>query len=156
MDLDRDNAGFSTVEVIVVTLIFSLLATLAVPKVADTYRKYSYVSAFGDLQHAIRFAQLRSMAGEGDDVFSIRLNAGAGGSFILFKGTDFGGRDTAYDETYALPGFLALSDTIADDDIIFERVTGKTADTGSISINWTGAGQIRTISLNAAGAVDTQ
>lgn len=148
------SRGFSTVEMLVVIAVLALLVGVTVPKVANFYQRWTLDGAAHDLTSALRLAQSKSVQGEGDAVWSVRIVSGAGGEFTLFEGSNFGARDTAFDETYTLPSFLTVSETISGQDVIFTRTEGSSATTGTITISWPDGGLSRGVTINTLGTVD--
>lgn len=148
------QSGFSLIEALLVVALFVIIVAATSPRLVDSYHRYRLEALTQDLVHTIRYAQNKSMTGRDDDVYSLHLVNGVGGSFILYKGDDYGARDSSFDEIHSLPSAFSLTDTIADPDIIFAKVEGSTTDTGTLTIAWPDGNQSRTISLNAAGRVD--
>lgn len=148
------QSGFSLIEALLVVALFVIIVAATSPRLINSYHRFRLEAYTQDLAHAIRFAQNKSMTGRDNDVYSIRLENGLGGRFTLYKGDDYAARDTGYDEVHNLSPAFSLTDTIVDTDIIFTKIEGSTADTGTITISWPAGSQSRTLSLNAAGRVD--
>lgn len=152
--INRGQSGFSLIEVLLVVALFVIIIATSSPRLISSYHRYRLEASTQDLVHAIRFAQNKSMTGRDGDVFSVHLVNGQGGSFTLYKGDNYGSRDTGFDEVHELPTAFTLADTIVDADIIFAKIEGGTTDTGTISIQWVDGNQSRTISINSVGRVD--
>lgn len=145
--------GFTLVELLLVLGIFVILTVAATPRFTNVYNRYSIDARRQDLVHALRIAQNKTMNGADDDVYSVQITPGDGGSFTIFKGTDYAGRDTDFDEVHTLPDSINLSDTVSDNEINFAQ-NGETTDTGEITLTW-GQGSVSyTIDINAAGRID--
>lgn len=146
--------GFTIVELLITIGVMSLLIAAATPNFVNFYQKWLLDSYAADLSSTVRLAQNKSMTGEDDAVFSIHLVAGNGGSFTMFKGTDFAGRNVAYDEAYVLPSAFSLAETVTGSDLLFTRTEGSTTTTGLVTLTWTDGGLSHGISVNSAGTVD--
>ncbi|MBU0646084.1 prepilin-type N-terminal cleavage/methylation domain-containing protein [Patescibacteria group bacterium] len=150
----REQSGFSLIEALLVVALFVIIFAATSPRLISSYHRYRLEASTQDLVHTIRYAQNKSMTGRDNDVYSIRLVNGAGGSFVLYKGDDYDARDASFDEVHELPAAFSLTDTIADADIIFTRLEGGTTDTGTLTIAWPDGNQSRSLSLNPTGRVD--
>jgi hypothetical protein len=144
------------VEALVILGVFVLIFAAYVPSLLDQYSRFQLEANASDLVHALRLAQSRSMMSETDDTFGMHLVPGPAGSFTLFKGDSFALRDASYDEVHALPANLSLSETVAGSDILFARIEGTTAGTGTVTVSLPAAGLSRTVGINAAGTIDPQ
>ncbi len=150
----KSSAGFSAVELLVVLGITALLIGVSIPKVWNALHRSGLSSAQQDLVHALRRTQSLTVQSQGDSVWSVHLLSGVGGSFIVYKGDDYAGRDTDYDETFAIPSFVTLSSTTPDSDITFAKGFGGTTDEGTVMLQWSEGGLSNTVDISSAGIID--
>ena len=146
--------GFSIVELLVVVGMISILVVLISPKMVNFYNTYQMDALSQDLVQTIRLADMRAMQSEGSSQYSVHLVSGAGGSFTLYRGTNFSSRDTNYDEVHTLPSSLQLNYSGTGPDINFTKLEGITANTGSITLTWPDGNQTKTVTVNGFGVVD--
>ncbi|MDD4989423.1 MAG: type II secretion system protein [Candidatus Pacebacteria bacterium] len=148
------SRGFSLVELLVVVGILAILVVVVGPKVVGFYSAYQLDTLSQDLVQTIRLADMRAMQSEGSSPYSVHLVNGSGGSFTLYRGTNFASRDTNYDEVHSLPNSLSLTYSGAGPEINFTKLEGITANTGSITITWPDGNQSKTVTVNSYGVVD--
>ncbi len=148
------RAGFSAVELLVVLGVMALLIGVSIPKVWNALHRAGLSAAQQDLVHALRRTQSLTTQSKGDSVWSLHLVTGAGGGFTVYKGNVYATRDSAYDETFTLPGYVTLDTTTSDTDITFQKGFGGTSDAGIISLEWSDGGLTKTVELSTAGVVD--
>lgn len=145
--------GFTLIEIVLVVAFFVLLVAAATPAYVEFTAKYQLDTNGRDLEQLLRTAQNLSMATRDDDTYGVHFVSGAGGEFVLFKGASYATRDTTTfgEISYALPGSIALSETVTGDDVVFTMVDGTTDDVGTVVL--TGRSGTRTVTLNEAGLV---
>lgn len=156
MDLFQpsDKRGYTVVELVLVIGILAILIAASVPAFTSFTSRYQADTQSQDLAQLLRIAQNKSMVSEDDSQFGVHLVTGDGGSFTLFKGSTYAGRDLSFDEeVHTLPNGTSLTDTITGDDVIFTKVEGSTVNTGVITITQ-GAGGSHTVTINEVGMVD--
>lgn len=154
--LSATRGGFTIVELIVTLAIFVLLVAAATPAYTTFFVKYQLVTKASDLRELLRTAQGLSMANLGDDTYGVHYATGTGTTYVLFKGASYASRDLSYDElSTTLPNSVSLTSTVSGSDVVFTKVEGSTGDEGTITLTSSG-GDVRTITVNAAGTVDLQ
>ncbi len=139
--------GFTLVEVMVVVAIVAVLAFLAAALSASSYTKTQLSVETDDLILVLRRAQSRTVAGYQDGTWGIHLT---GTGYTLFKGTTYAGRDTAYDEAHTYPPTITGTGLT---DVIFDFRTGKTSNTGTITLTLSVDGTTGTVSVNSNGRI---
>jgi Tfp pilus assembly protein FimT len=148
--------GLTLLEMLITVGIVTALFLAAVPSFWNFLNTYQMDALANDLAQVLRLAQQKSMSGEADDVWSVHLVSGSGGSFTLYRGSTYASRDTNYDEVHDLPSSLTLTYTVPDADITFVKIEGTTTDTGDVTITWPGSGEFWTVNVNEVGRVDFQ
>lgn len=76
----------------------------------------------------IRRAQLSAREGKGDSVWGVELSAN---QITVFKGANYAGRDTLYDQSLGMPAGVVMSGLT---EIVFDKLTGNTTNTGTITL----------------------
>ena len=99
--------------------------------------------AAATLAQTTRRAGVLARASDGDTNWGVYVEAG---NLILFKGINYAGRDSSYDENYEVPLILVISGT---QEYIFSKFTGYPLSAGSTTLTLNN--ETRTISINAKG-----
>ena len=125
------QVGFTLIELLVVVAIFSLLAALVLPTFIFYQRQSLLDSATQEVSSALRLAQNKTLSSEGASPFGIYFETG---KFTIFKGTTYsvGSPDN---EVHVLnPGLQISEINFSGSAVIFNRLTGATANSGSLKI----------------------
>ena len=147
------NWGFSLIEVLVAVSVLTILAGLIAPGFSFFKRQSAIDSATQEIIHALRFAQNKTLASEGDSNFGVYFETN---KFIVFKGLLYSASATD-NEIHNLDSSLSISainfgGAVAY--IVFERLTGTTANYGSLVVGQTGdVSQNKTIYIDQSGIV---
>ncbi|OGY90710.1 MAG: hypothetical protein A3B31_02605 [Candidatus Komeilibacteria bacterium RIFCSPLOWO2_01_FULL_53_11] len=128
------NAGLTFLEMIIVVTLFLII-------VASTIPRFFRNSAFGqdqtyqtaqDIAHLIGIAQSNAASNRDNDHWGMHLvdngttDCGSTSTVdcaVLYKGNSFSGRDTAYDQTYVIPGTDGIGESSVFD-FYFNKHTG--------------------------------
>jgi len=151
--------GVTLVEIVITTTIIVALAALSIPLYANFQSESLLDTTSEDIVQTLREAQTRAMAGDGDRPWGVNFAVvGDDAEFTLFRGVDYTNRDADYDRvgiladslTFSVLDFLNGSTTV-----VFQKIRGTTLNFGSLTLTSTN-GDVATISVNAAGAVDAR
>lgn len=138
------RTAFTIVEILLVTGIVAVIGAFAIP----SYRYYQIVSdldrASDQVTHALYRARQLSMNNVQDSVWGVRVPEG-----VLFSGTAFATRDTAWDEAYPMPSGITASGL---GEVSFSRTKGAPSATGSIVLTAVN-GLVRVIAVMSEGGV---
>ncbi len=156
LSFTNKSGGLTLVEILVVVAILTALTIAIIPKALRVYTPYQLDATEQDLAQVVRLAQTRAMQSEGSNPYSVHLVPGAGGSFTLYRGTDYASRDINYDEAHVLPSALSLSYTLPGTEINFTKLEGVTTNVGSITLSWPDGNLSKTLTINSFGVVDRQ
>lgn len=140
--------GFSLIELLLVIAIMSLIVGISIPFYQSFQLSSQIDTTTNEIVGSLRRAQIRSMASDFDDSWSVRI--GTNNQITIYKGLDFNTRDTNYDETFEIAPTITISGVT---DVNFDKLTGKTLDIGNINLQSTG-GTSQTISVNTHGEID--
>lgn len=141
------STGFTLVEMLLSVSIIGTLAMLSLP-VYNSYIAHNDLDMTGQqVASVLRRAQVYARAMEQDSAWSVRVDTS---SIILFRGTDFSTRNTAFDETVSIPDTVVASGL---SEVQFSKFAALPNTTGSITITGN-AGNTRVITVNAKGRVD--
>lgn len=147
------NWGFSLIEVLIAVSVLIILTGLIAPGFSFFKRQSIIDGATQEIIHALRLAQNKTLASEGDSNFGVYFEAN---KFVLFKGLTYSASATD-NEVHNLDSSLSISSINfggAVAYIVFERLTGTTANYGSLVVGQTGdASQEKTIHIDQSGVV---
>ncbi len=130
--------GFSYIEVLITIGVLGIIFVGSIP-IFKSFQKNSDLEIdTGKIVSKLRLAQKKTVSSVGESQWGVYLDAIAvPGEIILFKGSSFATRDSAYDET------SKLLDTVQFDsvdifgggtEVVFERLTGMTSQAGTTTI----------------------
>lgn len=150
--------AFTLLELIIIMAIITMAASLNF-----AMHRYLLADTLLDIKtheiiETLKLTQIRSITGYKNSPWGIYFKKTNGGTdqYIIFKGTSYNSRDTAYDLASDLPAsisFNTITLTGGGTEIIFTKTTGKTSQAGSIQIK-NNQNSIRTITINGQGALD--
>lgn len=149
MNIQRQQSGFTFIEVLLVIGLLGLLAALAIP----FYQSFQVTSELDNTTHEIistlREAQSKAMASQGWQAWGVHF---ANREFILFQGSAYNPADPVNRAT-AVPGVLSID--AEHKDVIFSAVNGTTSTMGKIGIRAT-SGRSHYLIINELGVVDEE
>ncbi len=125
------TAGFSAIEVLVVIAILSVLALIGVVQFAE-HRTGTVLRTTADTLAAhLEEARTNALAGKSGDAHGVFI---APDAYTVFIGTTYD-PDAAANETHPVDAGVVLETDIANDTVVFSRVTGAVAHPGTIRIS---------------------
>jgi prepilin-type N-terminal cleavage/methylation domain-containing protein len=146
VNFKKINTGFSLVELIMVIGIFSLIISISTSGF-NSFKSHSNLAiGVGGVVEAIRLAQSSAQSGKGDSAWGVKILSD---EVVVFKGSDYSGRDTSFDEHLNFQGGVSASGL---SEIIFEKITGKTVNVGDVFISNTSGEQ--KLSINSFGTIN--
>ncbi len=140
------RGGFTLLEVLLSISILALLAGLSLPVYQSFLARNDIDIAATTIANGLQRARLYAQTMQYDTTWGVSVQSN---TMTLFKGANFAARDTAYDETYAIPSNITATGA---SEIVFAKVTATPSSTGAI--NLANTAQSRTISINARGMVE--
>ena len=145
--MNRGSAGFTLVEVLVSVAIMGLLSGLSLPVYESFVRRNDVDLASQNLVMFMRRAETYARAVNFDSAWSVEIQSS---SVTLFRGTVFASRNTAYDETFSLPGSITPSGL---SEVQFAKFSAAPNASGTVTLTST-INDTRTVTVNAKGMVD--
>ena len=165
----KDKRGMTFVEVLVVVAILIILTLLTVPAFRFFQKELELNSNVEEIIGILRLARSKTLASERGSQWGVYFSTSTiPHQYILFQGSDFSSRTTSSDEVYQLLEGLEISEIILSDlngtdppnapikEVIFERLTGKTYQPGSISIKSKSSSEVKTIQIENSGKIEIQ
>ncbi len=150
----KKNSGITLLEILVVLSIMGVLSVGMSPKILNFYNRFQLDAGFQDIIQVIRIAEIKAMQSEGGSPYSVHLVTGLGGSFTLFRGTDYVNRDINYDEYHKLPSAINLTfGSGTSTDMIFSKYEATTTSTGTLSLDWPDGNLTKSFSINSYGVI---
>ncbi len=151
--------GVSMVELLAVMGIMVASVALGLPVAQHFALRQDLPAATRDLTHILRRAQLRALLSEGGENVGVRLTAGTGTPYVLFRGASYASRNADVDEAYTFPTQIGLTfdfpgspETV---DIIFSRVRGKPNMAGTVYMSSL-APDLKAVRVNAEGRISIE
>jgi len=140
------QGGFTLVELLLSVVIIGMLTGLSLPVYESFARRNDLEITSQNLVMALRRAATYARASNYDSAWSVEVQAS---SIILFRGTVFASRNTAYDETMSIPGSIIPAGL---GEVQFAKFSATPNTTGTITLTST-TNDVRTVIVNAKGAV---
>lgn len=140
------ESGFTLVEVLISVAIIGMLTAISLPVSELFVRRNDLDIAAQNLVSTLRRAQTYARSVNHDSDWSVKVQQS---SVTLFRGTNFGSRNTDYDETFNLVGTITPTGLA---EVQFTKLNATPNTAGTITLSST-TNDIRTITINAKGAV---
>lgn len=140
------RCGFTLLEVLLSVAIIGLLLAASVPLNLSLFYQNDLDVATNQIAQSLGRAASLSRAADGDTTWGVKVQTG---SEVVFKGSSFAARDTAYDESYPLASSIAVSGTT---EYVFAKGSGLPQATGSLTLT-AANNNTKTITINSAGMV---
>lgn len=141
------SRGFTLIELLMVMSIISILATGILVGVRTVNRKGELDRSASGTIELLRTARERTLATLNDDQWGLHLT---GSSVALFQGATY----VSADDTFALPSGVTATWALTGggDDVVFDRIEGTTALSGTITLTNT-SGDDRVITVLDSGEI---
>jgi len=129
--------GFTLMEVVIVIGIIGIFSTVALVSFNASRNVRDLTTSSQNTLSILRLAQSRTLAGENDSAWGVRL---ASNQITLFEGDTFAGSPLT--TIYPLPSSIQINNISLNgggNDIIFKRITGETDQTGTFLLSVIGS-----------------
>ena len=151
--------GFTVIELLIVIAILLVLASAATPFYGNFQVSGQLNENTSQIIQTLRTAREQNLARMNNTQHGVyfEINAGADDRYILYQGTSYALRDTAYDRATTLDNPLSFSVNLVGDgdanDINFSLGLGSSNKIGTIILTHEVSGT-RQISINTKGMVE--
>ncbi|MEK7083399.1 MAG: prepilin-type N-terminal cleavage/methylation domain-containing protein [Patescibacteria group bacterium] len=125
--------GFTLIEIVIVIAIIVILGTAVLVSFNESRNVRDLTTSSQNALSILRLAQARTLAGENDSAWGIRL---ASNQITLFEGDTFAG--SPFTNIYPLPNSMQITNISLNGggiDVVFKRVTGETDQTGTFLLS---------------------
>jgi prepilin-type N-terminal cleavage/methylation domain-containing protein len=139
--------GFTLIEVLLSVTIITMLGTISLPVYASFQDRNNLQLTTESIANMLRRAQTYTRSVSGDSQWGVEIQST---SATLFKGAVFATRNTAFDETTAIPTTIAVSGLT---EVLFAKFSAAPSATGTITLT-SNANNTRAVGINAKGMVD--
>lgn len=152
--------GFTLVETLLIAAIVSIVLILSIP-FYNTFQISNQLDTLSsEALQALRRSQMKAITLENDSVWGVYFekNVDSQDKFVLFKGTNYSGRDQNYDEITELPNTIFFDEISLNEggtEVVFEKINGSTNHHGFFEIKST-INEEKTITINEAGRISIQ
>ncbi len=119
--------GFALLEVLLVVAIIGAAAGIGVPLYRDYQVRTDLNLATEQVTQGLARARLLAQSGQNDDSWGFYVPGG-----VLYKGTSYEFRDTAFDEFYPMPSTITTSDLL---EVNYSKVQGVPNITGEVTLS---------------------
>lgn len=131
------NAGFTLVETLTVIGILVVITATAIPAYRNFQKESDLINGVEEIINILRLAQSKTLASEQSSNWGVYFSIISPQKYILFKGTDYASRDVSADRNYNIPDLVEIYEIDfagSGQEVIFDRITGLTANPGQISL----------------------
>ncbi len=151
--MNKNNTrGVSVVELVIVITILSILSLIVLVGLKTFRENVDLESVTRNTLSTLQFAQTRTLASESDTVYGVHFE---NDRYVLFRGGTYD-PSASTNETHLLPTTLEFVSWSlgGGDDVIYQRVTGGAAQTGTIILRVKGdPARSRTLTVASPGQV---
>ncbi|MBU0976408.1 MAG: type II secretion system protein [Patescibacteria group bacterium] len=155
-NLFKSDKGITLVEIVIVIGLLAVLIGMAVPIYRTSYTKGDLDTSVSQVLSTIRLAQSKAMSGEGASKFGIHFDSSTTPyQYVLFKGDVYNSVDP-YNQVSKISKQItitSLSFNGGGSDLVFEKYTGETNNSGTITLRNV-SGETIDITINNIGATD--
>lgn len=157
-NIPRQFSGFTLIEVLTVVGILVVLTAMAVPAYHYFQAESELLNTTEEVITILRLAQNKTLASEGASQWGVFFDKSASPhQFVLFKGISYPSLDPVFDEVHGLPASVEIYEISlvgGGEKIIFNRLTGETAQTGDIVLQLkTDPAKTKTVYIEQSGKV---
>jgi prepilin-type N-terminal cleavage/methylation domain-containing protein len=133
--IQKTNAGFTIIEIILVIIVISVISTIAVRSFRDPLRTQELTSMTNTMVSKIELAKTNSMNGKNGNNFGIKFDTdGEDDFYVYFEGSSYDVDDENNEITEINNQFQLSTDIGGSEIIIFEKVSGDSSEPGDVTI----------------------
>ena len=139
--------AFTLIELLLAIGLIAAIAGLSAPVLYSFQVQNDVNVTVNASVQMLRKAQESSRGGDGDSRWGVHVS---GNDLVLFQGSDYAGRDVAFDEVYSFPYSISLS---GDSEIVFEKASGLPVAGGTVTFS-SSTGESRDLVVNSMGMIE--
>ena len=146
--------GFTLLELLLVVAIIAILASAIAPVSSRLFSSAQLNENAASIVQTLRTARQRSVARFNDTTHGVyfEINEGAD-RFILYQGTSYATRNSAYDRIEILDDSITMTTNISGNEVTFFEGNGTPSATGTITLNHQVYGS-ESVSVDARGKIE--
>jgi len=134
----QKDKGFTLVETLVILGILIIITATALPAYRRFLKETDLTNSLEEIINTLKLAQSKTLASEEDSSWGVYFSTtSTPHGYTLFKGTDYASRDVSSDKEYNIPSLVEIYEINlagANQEIVFDRLTGTTEQYGQISL----------------------
>lgn len=151
------KTGFSLLEIVVVLAVLALILAIAMSTYLSNQQLPQLNNATQEIINILRLAQNQTIASKQNSQYGVYFDTSTlPERYVLFKGSSYASRDTAFDQIYTIPvsaEFYQVN-TGGANQVVFDKLTGSTENTGNISLRLTGDhSQTKILYVDSSGII---
>ncbi len=153
----KHEAGFTILELTVVIAIFLIVAVISIPSIVSLQKTPDLSTAAEEVIGGLRLAQNKTLAFEYSGQYGVYFDtASSPQQFIIFQGSSYATRVSAYDQVRPIPTTVEFSSVNvgASNQVVFDKLTGSTTNSGSVTLRLkSDPSQTLTVYVDSTGIV---
>ena len=139
--------GFTLIEVLLSIAAIVIIAGISIPIYQSFQIRNGLDIAATTVAQSMRRAQMLAQASDGDISWGVNVQ---NNSIIIFRGGNYLGRDSTYDEIFEMPTAIIVSGMA---EVVFARFAGLPNSAGTTTLA-SNTNEVRNISINQKGMVN--
>lgn len=149
------NKGISLIEILVIISIISILSAVVISNLSSFHKQQVLKNTTEDLVSLLSEARNSTISSKNSTNYGVRIQTD---NAILFTGANFAddvsNKQINFDPAVLVPITGGINLAGGGSDIVFSRITGDTANNGTIVIQLTSdSSKQKTISINSLGII---
>ena len=146
--LFKRKQGVTIIEILIVVSIVSLLS-VSFTSLGSGFLSRNYLTdKTNEIIFSLMTAKINSLSGKEDSQWGVHTE---NGKIIMFKGSSFSPPGTVFDQSFAVPNTISITNT----DVVFDKLTGSIDNNITISVS-NNLGESHLITINQAGTINIQ
>jgi prepilin-type N-terminal cleavage/methylation domain-containing protein len=152
------NKGISLIEILIAVSIIAIISAIAVPNLSKFHNQQALQNTTEDVVSLLNEARNNTISSKNSNTYGVHLETDRA---ILFTGTTFNSNDSSnvpviFDTATIIPATGGISLNGGGSDIVFNRITGDTANYGTIIIELISDNtQQKIINISKIGIIDS-
>lgn len=132
------SLGLTIIELLTIVAILTILTSISIPLLRIFQKESDLTNTAEEIINVLRLTQNKTLASQETSQWGIYFSISISPQeYILFKGSDYSSRDPSYDLIHKVPEDIEIYEVDlagGGTEVVFERVTGTTNYSGSISL----------------------